>query len=115
MISNPNLEAAEGVDEVVQDLSKELAVGGWGYISDLTVPDPLYTLPFVFVAIFYGNLELSFGEGRANANSSNFVRNFTSFFQQGSILMLPFLAAVPAGVQIYICTSTSFSILQVSE
>ncbi|GMH85430.1 hypothetical protein TL16_g10229 [Triparma laevis f. inornata] len=112
MISNPNLEAAEGMDEVVQDLSKELAVGGWGYISDLTVPDPLYTLPFVFVAIFYGNLELSFGEGRANANSSNFIRNFTSFFQQGSILMLPFLAAVPAGVQIYICTSTSFSILQ---
>ncbi|GMI00217.1 hypothetical protein TrST_g8618 [Triparma strigata] len=112
MISKPNLEAAEGLDEAVQDLSRELANGGCYYISDLTVPDPYYTLPFLFVGMFYGNLELSFGEGRANANSSNFIRNFTSFFQQGSIFMLPFLAAVPAGVQIYICTSTSFSILQ---
>ena len=32
MISKPNLEAAEGLDEAVQDLSRELANGGCYYI-----------------------------------------------------------------------------------
>jgi len=65
-----------------------------------------------FCAMVYLNFEIGLGTaiaGNSNANKTNIIVSLKSFLQNGSMLMLPFVATMPTGVWCYLMASGVWS------
>ncbi|CAB9498694.1 Membrane protein insertase YidC [Seminavis robusta] len=85
------------------------------WVPDLTEPDPFYILPILAGAAMYTNVETALGrrnlagDTASKADTGVFLKDL---FQSFSIFMPCFASHNPAGVQIYLCTSFVFTMVQ---
>ncbi|BEI79508.1 hypothetical protein CcaverHIS002_0100370 [Cutaneotrichosporon cavernicola] len=88
----------------------QLREGGFGWVMDLTVPDPLYILPITSLA--FQILVFGMGADSPAASSQRTMAHFRNFFLVASPLMLIFVSKMPAAVLFYWTTSNMFTALQ---
>ncbi|GMK55032.1 hypothetical protein CspeluHIS016_0200880 [Cutaneotrichosporon spelunceum] len=88
----------------------QLHEGGFGWVLDLTVPDPLYILPVTSLA--FQILVFGMGADSPAASSQRTMAHFRNFFLVASPLMLIFVSKMPAAVLFYWTTSNMFTALQ---
>lgn len=99
-----------------------LESGGFGWATDLTVPDELWVLPMMAVSLSYVALEVAFGLPKAKnhvvtANllgSNQLVQRVKSGIQMWVMITLPFVVNLPAGVFLGWMTAASWSICYMS-
>ncbi|KAH8114867.1 60Kd inner membrane protein-domain-containing protein [Phellopilus nigrolimitatus] len=89
---------------------EQLKFGGFGFLTDLTVPDPYYITPLLNTALINVQLWLSQRDtiaigSAATPHIMNGLRAFTLFG-------LPFMIFFPAGLNIHLISSISFIALQ---
>jgi YidC/Oxa1 family membrane protein insertase len=88
----------------------QLHEGGFGWVLDLTLPDPLFILPVTSLA--FQILVFGMGADSPAASSQRTMAHFRNFFIASSPLMLFFVAKMPAAVLFYWTTSNMFTALQ---
>merc|ERR1712150_25689 len=96
-------------------LARDLSEGGVFWFKDLTDPDPMFSLPILSGVLLYANVEYALGRKRLSGDSvseNNLSIFLKDFFQSVSLFMPCFMATSPAGVQIYLATSLSFTFVQ---
>lgn len=97
------------------ELAQELTESGFLWVMDLTEPDPWYGLPILSGLLLYLNVEVAVGKQSLSgetASKSNIARYLKDGFQSLAVLMPCFMAQSPAGVQIYLLTSFTFTLFQ---
>ncbi|KAJ6221187.1 hypothetical protein RDWZM_006999 [Blomia tropicalis] len=89
---------------------ESLKTGGFYWVTDLSIPDPMYVLPVVCSLTLWATLEISFKSGQ-NPNQ-------TVIFKYGAriipILTLIFTYDFPAAIMTYWCTNNFLSVIQVT-
>mmetsp|Transcript_2716 Transcript_2716/g.3977 ORF Transcript_2716/g.3977 Transcript_2716/m.3977 type:complete len:567 (-) Transcript_2716:43-1743(-) len=97
------------------ELAQQLTESNFLWITDLTEPDPWHGLPIALGVMLYLTVEVSMGKhslsGEA-ASTSNLARYIKDGFQGLAVLMPCITANSPAGVQIYLLTSFTFTLFQ---
>lgn len=89
---------------------EQFLTGGFGWISDLTMPDHTFILPLTL-----GALNLAIIELQAMSRSSvpsRMQRYAMNMFRGISIIMVPIAASVPSSLCLYWVTSSSFGLFQ---
>jgi membrane protein insertase Oxa1/YidC/SpoIIIJ len=97
------------------DLAQNLVDANAFWLSDLTAPDAWYGLPVLAGIMMYANVEYATRVRNLSGEAMKKVEfSFTmkDMFQSGAIFMPCFLCASPAGMQIYVATSFSWTIVQ---
>jgi len=97
------------------ELANELSEGGILWFTNLTDPDPWYSLPILSGILLYGNVEMSMGKKSLSgevASQSNTAVLLKDGFQSLALFIPSFMANSPAGVQIYLATTFIFTLLQ---
>lgn len=97
------------------ELAQELTEGGFLWIMDLTEPDPWYALPILSGMLLYLNVEVAVGRQTLSgetASKSNLAKYLKDGFQSLAVFMPCFMSQSPAGVQIYLLTSFTFTLFQ---
>jgi membrane protein insertase Oxa1/YidC/SpoIIIJ len=96
-------------------LAQELCESGFYWVTDLTAADPWYGLPIAAGAMLYLNVEIAIGRralAGPTAGKSDFASLLKDAFQTLAVFM-PCLASVsPAGLQIYLLSSFTFTLFQ---
>ncbi|XP_071657534.1 mitochondrial inner membrane protein OXA1L isoform X2 [Patagioenas fasciata] len=85
-----------------------LRSGGWGWVPDLTAPDPLYVLPLLVTASTWAVMEAGAEAGVATPGAGP-TRQLLRLLP---LLFLPFILHFPTAVLTYWLTSNAFSLLQ---
>lgn len=97
------------------ELAQELTESGFLWVMDLTEPDPWYGLPILSGLLLYLNVEVAVGKQSLSgetASKSNIARYLKDGFQSLAVLMPCLMAQSPAGVQIYLLTSFTYTLFQ---
>jgi len=82
--------------------------GGLGHMMDLTVPDPMFIAPVATSLTMLAVIEIG-AEGNAPMQG-----NMKMVFRGMSVLIIPFMASMPAGLGCYWLTNNCFSLCQVA-
>jgi hypothetical protein len=96
-------------------LAQELTESGFFWVTDLTEPDPWFGLPILSGLLLYLNVEVAVGKQSLSGETtskSNLARYLKDGFQSLAVLMPCFMSQSPAGVQIYLLTSFTFTLFQ---
>ncbi|CAK9783967.1 hypothetical protein CC85DRAFT_264851 [Cutaneotrichosporon oleaginosum] len=88
----------------------QLHEGGFGWVTDLTLPDPLFILPVTSLA--FQILVFGMGADSPAAQSQRTMAHFRNAFLVMSPIMLIFVSKMPAAVLFYWTTSNMFTALQ---
>ncbi len=96
-------------------LAQELTESKFLWLTDLTDPDPWYGLPIVAGAMLYFNVEMAIGRKSLSgptASQSDFARLLKDLFQTLAVFMPCFTSQSPAGLQIYLVSSFTWTLFQ---
>jgi len=80
---------------------EQLTVGGFGFLQDLTVADPTYMLPLAMAVLI--NVQLTVGAKDMTTDASQTLHLF-NILKVVSLISIPFMANLPAGVMVYLIT-----------
>jgi membrane protein insertase Oxa1/YidC/SpoIIIJ len=97
------------------ELAQQLTEGGILWFKDLTEPDVWYTLPIIGGLLLYYNVEVAIGKQALSgetASKSNVALYLKDFFQSLAVFMPCFMSQSPAGIQIYLIASFTFTYFQ---
>jgi hypothetical protein len=97
------------------EMAQELTDSGFFWITDLTEPDPWFGLPILSGLLLYLNVEFAIGKKSLSgetASKSNLAKYMKDGFQSLAVFMPCFVSQSPAGVQIYLLTSFTFTLFQ---
>lgn len=83
--------------------------GGMMWFTNLTVPDPTFTLPIVSIVLTSASVHYSL---KKSSRKVLMIRYFRNFVQTGLIVSIPFVIQFPAGVFCYWIPSTVTRIAQ---
>ena len=96
-------------------LAQSLVDAPVAWIPDLTEPDPWFGLPVLAGLLLYANVEVAVGKrslagpNTAKADTGVLLKDI---FQSFAVFMPCFTSQMPAGIQIYVCTSFLFTMGQ---
>eukprot|EP00980_Cylindrotheca_fusiformis_P027913 scaffold22568_cov125-Cylindrotheca_fusiformis.AAC.10 len=96
-------------------LAQELTESGFYWVPDLIEPDPWYGLPILAGAMLYANVEVAIGRRSLSgpaAAKSDFAGFLKDAFQTLAVFMPCLSSQSPAGLQIYLVSSFTFTIFQ---
>jgi hypothetical protein len=96
-------------------LAQELTESRFLWVTDLTDPDPWYGLPMAAGAMLYINVEVAIGKRSLSgptASQSDFARLLKDLFQTLAVFMPSFASQSPAGLQIYLVSSFTWTLFQ---
>lgn len=96
-------------------LAQELTESSFLWVHDLTDPDPWYGLPIAAGVMLYTNVELAIGRRSLSgptASQSDFARLLKDLFQTLAVFMPCFASQSPAGLQVYLVSSFTWTIFQ---
>jgi len=96
-------------------LAQKLTESGFLWITDLTDPDPWFGLPCAAGAMLYLNVEVAIGKrslSGPNASQSDFAGLLKDLFQTLAVFMPCFTSQSPAGLQIYLVSSFTWTLFQ---
>ena len=96
-------------------LAQELTESSFHWVPDLTDPDPWYGLPIAAGAMLYANVEVAIGKRSLSgptAAKSDFAGLLKDAFQTLAVFMPCFVSQSPGGIQIYLVSSFTFTLLQ---
>ncbi|KAF9648874.1 hypothetical protein BDM02DRAFT_3084167, partial [Thelephora ganbajun] len=91
-----------GIKRLCELPLEQLKVGGFGWITDLTVPDPMYALPLAMAALV--NVQLSVGARDVTSDAAE-THHLFNFLRVVSIVTVPFMASLPVGIVVYVVTN----------
>lgn len=74
-----------------------MKTGGMLWFSDLTLPDPMYTLPLIACGLFVTNIQLGGEVGETNVMEKRMRRILTA----GSVCLIPVTISFPTAVFMY--------------
>lgn len=97
------------------ELAQELTESSFLWVPDLTDPDPWYGLPVAAGAMLYFNVEVAIGRKSLSgptASQSDFARLLKDLFQTLAVFMPCFASQSPAGLQIYLLSSFTWTLFQ---
>mmetsp|Transcript_6790 Transcript_6790/g.15385 ORF Transcript_6790/g.15385 Transcript_6790/m.15385 type:complete len:548 (-) Transcript_6790:44-1687(-) len=97
------------------ELAQELTESSLLWIPDLTDPDPWFGLPIAAGAMLYFNVEVAIGKKSLSgpaASQSDFAGKLKDLFQTLAVFMPCFTAQSPAGLQIYLVSSFTWTLFQ---
>jgi membrane protein insertase Oxa1/YidC/SpoIIIJ len=97
------------------ELAQELTESSFWWVHDLTDPDPWYGLPIAAGAMLYINVEVAIGKKSLTgpaASQSDFARLLKDLFQTLAVFMPCFASQSPAGLQIYLVSSFTWTLFQ---
>ncbi|KAL3923724.1 MAG: hypothetical protein SGILL_001486 [Bacillariaceae sp.] len=97
------------------ELAQELTESSFLWVHDLTDPDPWYGLPMAAGAMLYINVEVAIGKKSLTgpaASQSDFARLLKDLFQTLAVFMPCFASQSPAGLQIYLVSSFTWTLFQ---
>jgi membrane protein insertase Oxa1/YidC/SpoIIIJ len=96
-------------------LAQELTETGFYWVPDLIDPDPWYGLPIAAGVMLYANVEVAVGRRSLSgsaAGKSDFAGFLKDAFQTLAVFMPCLTAQSPAGLQIYLVSSFTYTIFQ---
>ena len=96
-------------------LAQELTESGFYWVTDLTDPDPWYGLPIAAGVMLYSNVEIAMGKRSLSgptAAKSDFAGLLKDMFQTLAVFMPCFASQSPAGLQIYLLSSFTYTLFQ---
>jgi membrane protein insertase Oxa1/YidC/SpoIIIJ len=96
-------------------LAQELTESNFLWVTDLTDPDPWFGLPIAAGAMLYFNVEMAIGKKSLSgpaASQSDFAGLLKDLFQTLAVFMPCFTAQSPAGLQIYLVSSFTWTLFQ---
>lgn len=96
-------------------LAQELTESKFLWLTDLTDPDPWFGLPIAAGAMLYFNVEVAIGRRSLSgpaASKSDFAGLLKDGFQTLAVFMPCFAAQSPAGLQIYLVSSFTWTLFQ---
>jgi YidC/Oxa1 family membrane protein insertase len=96
-------------------LAQELCESGFYWVKDLTEADPFYGLPIAAGAMLYLNVEIAIGRralAGPTAGKSDFAGLLKDAFQTLAVFMPCLASQSPAGLQIYLLSSFTFTLFQ---
>ena len=96
-------------------LAQELTESKFLWLTDLTDPDPWFGLPIAAGAMLYFNVEVAIGKrslGGPVASQSDFAGMLKDLFQTLAVFMPCFTSQSPAGLQIYLVSSFTWTLFQ---
>ena len=96
-------------------LAQELTESSVLWIADLTDPDPWFGLPIAAGAMLYFNVEVAIGKKSLSgpaASQSDFAGLLKDLFQTLAVFMPCFTSQSPAGLQIYLVSSFTWTLFQ---
>ncbi len=96
-------------------LAQELTETNFLWLTDLTDPDPWFGLPIAAGAMLYFNVEVAIGRRSLTgpaASKSDFAGLLKDGFQTLAVFMPCFTAQSPAGLQIYLVSSFTWTLFQ---
>lgn len=97
------------------ELAQELTESTFYWVPDLTDPDPWFGLPIAAGVMLYANVEVAVGRRSLSgptAAKSDFAGLLKDGFQTLAVFMPCFSAQSPAGLQIYLVSSFTFTMFQ---
>eukprot|EP00536_Pseudo-nitzschia_multiseries_P000633 jgi/Psemu1/321713/estExt_fgenesh1_pg.C_80009 len=97
------------------ELAQELTESSFLWVPDLTDPDPWFGLPVAAGAMLYFNVEVAIGKRSLSgpaASQSDFAGLLKDVFQTLAVFMPCFSAQSPAGLQIYLVSSFTWTLFQ---
>jgi 60Kd inner membrane protein len=97
------------------ELAQALTESSFLWVHDLTDPDPWYGLPIAAGAMLYVNVEVAIGRKSLSgpaASQSDFARLLKDLFQTLAVFMPCFASQSPAGLQIYLLSSFTWTLFQ---
>ena len=96
-------------------LAQELTESSFYWVPDLIEPDPWYGLPIAAGVMLYTNVEVAIGKRSLSgpiAEKSDFAGLLKDLFQTLAVFMPCLAAQSPAGIQIYLVSSFTFTLFQ---
>ncbi|GAA5869559.1 hypothetical protein JCM1840_004458 [Sporobolomyces johnsonii] len=87
-----------------------MATEGFGWIQDLTEPDPYYLLPLTSTALTLATLET--GVDSSTQVQTTTTKNMKMFFRIALVIALPFVAYFPAALLVYWTSNNFISLCQ---
>lgn len=96
-------------------LAQELTESKFLWVSDLTDPDPWYGLPIAAGLMLYTNVEVAIGKRSLSGPTtakSDFGQLLKDGFQTLAVFMPCFVSQSPAGIQIYLVSSFTWTLFQ---
>jgi YidC/Oxa1 family membrane protein insertase len=99
-----------GLRKMPNIFPEEMATGGMLWFSDLSVPDPLYILPFATAVTFLGLIEL--GKDQMTAQNPEQGKLMLNLFRFMSVAMLPACFTFHAGILCYWTTNNILTMVQ---
>ena len=96
-------------------LAQELTESSFMWVQDLTEPDPWYGLPVAAGIMLYWNVEAAIGRRSLSgptASKSDFAMWLKDGFQTLAVFMPCFVSQSPSGMQIYVVSSFTFTLVQ---
>lgn len=97
------------------ELAQELTESSFLYLTDLTDPDPWYGLPIAAGAMLYMNVEVAVGRRSLSgptAAKSDFAGLLKDLFQTLAVFMPCLASQSPAGLQVYLLSSFTWTLFQ---
>ena len=97
------------------ELAQQLTESTFLYLTDLTDPDPWYGLPIAAGAMLYLNVEVAVGRRSLSgptAAKSDFAGLLKDLFQTLAVFMPCLASQSPAGLQIYLLSSFTWTLFQ---
>lgn len=97
------------------ELANDLSEGGILWFTNLTDPDPWYTLPILSGLLLYCNVEMAMGKQSLSGESASQSKTailLKDGFQSLALFIPSFMANSPSGVQIYLATTFVFTLVQ---
>nr|AEE61386.1 unknown [Dendroctonus ponderosae] len=98
-------------DLAAQITYSELAVGGFGFIPNLTVPDASWIFPVALGVANLAIIELQL-LSRTSGPRSRTQTVITNVFRVLSVVMVPIAASVPSCLALYWTTSSAYGLVQ---
>ncbi|CAJ1940076.1 unnamed protein product [Cylindrotheca closterium] len=97
------------------ELAQELTESSFYWVPDLIDPDPWFGLPIAAGVMLYANVEVAVGKRSLSgptASKSDFAGLLKDGFQTLAVFMPCLSAQSPAGLQIYLVSSFTFTMFQ---
>ncbi|KLO16542.1 hypothetical protein SCHPADRAFT_995106 [Schizopora paradoxa] len=92
-----------GLRRMCQLPVEQLKYGGWGFLTDLTLPDPYYITPIICTALV--NLQLTLSGRDMAAVGSPATPHILNGFRVLSVFGVVFMSWLPSAINIHILTS----------
>ncbi|CAD6577070.1 MAG: Mitochondrial inner membrane protein oxa1 [Tremellales sp. Tagirdzhanova-0007] len=89
----------------------QLKAGGFGWITDLSLPDPYYILPVTSMMLQYWVFRIG-ADGTGAATTQELLRHLPNIFLVTSVVFVPFLGTFPALLLVYWTSANAFTLVQ---